>query len=108
MTGLTFDQLPNAVATMLHKMESLEQRLMQLLTSSPADDRPMGVTEAAEFLGIPKNTLYGMTSRREILCFKAGKHLKFRRKDLWDWVMEGRQETAAQIQSAARKGVRRA
>ena len=103
---LTFDQLPKAVATMLSKMDLFENRLLQLHYSSPTEDKPLSANEAAEFLGIPKNTLYALTSKREIIYYKPAKHLIFFRQDLIDWVKKGRQSTVTEIQAEARKGVK--
>ncbi|WP_048920711.1 helix-turn-helix domain-containing protein [Rufibacter radiotolerans] len=76
--------------------------------NSAESDKPLNAMEAAEFLGIPKNTLYALTSRREITHCKRGKQLFFQKKDLLDWLEAGRQRTVAEIQLDTRKGVRRA
>lgn len=106
MNELTFDQLPNAVATMLNKMDLLESRLLQFQSSLTDEGKPMRVKEAAEFLGIPKNTLYMLTSKEKINSYKPAKHLLFLRQELIEWVKKGRQSTVAEIQADARKGVR--
>jgi len=49
-------------------------------------------TEAAEFLGISKNTLYEWTSQRKLPYVKVGGLLKFKRTDLERWLDKRTQE----------------
>jgi len=47
------------------------------------DEEPMTVTEAAEYLGIEKKTLYNLVSRKKVTCYKPwGKLLYFKKSDL--------------------------
>jgi excisionase family DNA binding protein len=103
---ITFDQLPAAVATLLSKLELLEKQILKLQTSGREDEAPLNVAEAAEFLKIPKNTLYALVSRRVIAPCKPAKILYFYKKELNEWVKASRQKTVAEIKEEARKGVR--
>ncbi len=49
------------------------------------DNRLLSVDEVADFLKIPKSTLYKMCSEREIPCAKIGKHWRFDKKLIEDW-----------------------
>ncbi len=42
--------------------------------------------ETAEYLNMPRATLYGLTSRKEIPHFKRGSVLVFDRMELDDWM----------------------
>ncbi len=55
--------------------------------------------EAARFLKISINTLYGMTSKRLIPFIKNGKKLYFKRADLIAWLEKGRKATVQEIQA---------
>ena len=57
----------------------------------------LDVNQAASFLNLAKQTLYGMTSRRSIPFFKKGKKLYFRQADLENWLMSGRKMTMEEI-----------
>ena len=57
----------------------------------PRPPRPLTVEEAAEYLSIPKSSLYQLTSKKKIPFFKRGKHLFFYQDLLDNWVKEGRQ-----------------
>lgn len=55
------------------------------------------IDEAAEFIGLAKQTLYSFTSRREIPHFKRGKGIRFRRSELEQWMLENRRKTNTEI-----------
>lgn len=58
----------------------------------------MNATEAAKFVGIAKQTLYGYTSRRLIPFIKRGtKKVVFKRSELQSWLDEGRKATITEI-----------
>ena len=46
----------------------------------------MGVQEVAQFIGISPNTVYLWTRQGKLPFFKLGKLLKFRIKDVEDWL----------------------
>jgi len=46
----------------------------------------LDMNQAAEYLGIKKNTLYQFCMRREITCVKIGKLNRFRMLDLQDFI----------------------
>ena len=88
--------------------EELEQIIARILNSKlPEDSRGkpskekqiLNIDEASELLGIPKNTLYGYTSRRKIPHQKVGRSLTFIREELIDWLIENQRKTAKQIQN---------
>ena len=58
------------------------------------------ITEASKFLNLAKQTLYGFTSKNLIPFIKKGKKLYFRKSDLDKWLLEGKQPTKAEIESA--------
>jgi excisionase family DNA binding protein len=57
------------------------------------------IDEAAEFIGLAKQTLYSFTSQRTIPHFKRGKGVRFRRTDLEIWMLENRRKTRNEIKS---------
>lgn len=88
---LTFEQLPDAVSRLFDKMEDIE-RLLQIKYKNtvPASDDLLIIQQAAEFLHISRHTVYGLASRRKIPHMKKGKRLYFSKKDLTEWIAEGR------------------
>jgi excisionase family DNA binding protein len=57
----------------------------------------LDISEAAAYLKIAKQTLYGLTSSRMIPYFKKGKRLYFRRTELDHWLMDGKKATQSEI-----------
>lgn len=67
--------------------------------SSYNDDKPLNIDEAADFLDIPKNTLYSYTSARKIPHKKMGRKIIFFKSELRAWLEEGKKKTRTQLES---------
>ena len=68
---------------------------------SQNSDKPLNIDEASDYLGIPKSTIYTLTSRQEIPFYKKGRQLFFFKEELKDWLKTGRQCTIAEIKADA-------
>jgi len=55
------------------------------------------LSETSEYLSLAKQTLYGLTSKREIPFIKKGKKLYFSKRELDLWLQEGKQCTKQEI-----------
>lgn len=64
-------------------------------------DKFLTIHEAADFLHLSINTIYGLTSRQVIPFMKTGKKLIFLEKDLIAYIKNTRQKTVAEIESDA-------
>ena len=53
--------------------------------SDMEEKRLLSVEEVANYLNIPKSTLYKMCSEREIPCAKIGKHWRFDKSLIDEW-----------------------
>jgi excisionase family DNA binding protein len=62
-------------------------------TNKPA----LTINEAADFLSLSKQTLYGKTSKREIPFYKVGKRLYFNQQELIDLIAKGRKPTIKEL-----------
>lgn len=96
---LSFDQLPEAVGTLLQKFDRLES-LLQSFTEAGQNqqaDKLLSIDEAATFLNIKKATIYSKVSRRELPYMKQGKRLYFSKVELLDYLKSGRKRTAQEI-----------
>ena len=90
---LTPDQLQTLIENSIRKIFS-----EQNLHPKQEERELLNATDAAKFVGIAKQTLYGYTSRRLIPFIKRGsKTVLFRKSDLQDWLMEGKKATIAEI-----------
>lgn len=66
----------------------------------------LNIEQAANFLGLAKQTLYAHTSKREIPHLKRGKKLYFEKEKLIEWLQEGKQKTQAEIQAETQNYLR--
>ncbi|WP_273993824.1 helix-turn-helix domain-containing protein [Vibrio parahaemolyticus] len=78
----------------------LEQRLQQQKVELLGKDI-LTVDECAALLGLSTNQLYKLTSSAEIPYFKLGKHLRFGRQAIMDWVEEQRVSSRHEIEKRA-------
>lgn len=69
----------------------------QPTNSSKNSDKFLSVDEAADFLNLSKQTLYGFTSNRIVPFLKRGKRLYFSKADLEKWLLDGRKKTVQEI-----------
>ena len=60
--------------------------------------RYLTVSEAARYLNLAKQTVYGFTSSRTIPFIKRAKRLLFTKSDLDAWLAQGKKQSLAQIQ----------
>lgn len=83
-TGLTREQLAELVGS------EVERRLHLIRAASTVDEKkPLSVGEAAEFLGIAKQSVYNGTSTGVIPHHKQGNKLFFFREELLAWIRNG-------------------
>lgn len=66
-------------------------------TPNEPTDKLLSVKEAAIFLNLAPQTLYGFTSNRTIPFIKRGKKLYFKKNSLEMWLSEGRKDTLKEI-----------
>lgn len=102
----TFNDLPQAVALLLEKVEGMEQRLHTLTANRPQDtDELLTVPQAAKFLDLAVPTIYGLIHRKAIPYIKGPQRVYFRKVDLMAWLQGQMQPTAAQIAAQAQAEV---
>lgn len=54
------------------------------------EDNWIGISEAAEYLGVNKDTIRNWIKKTDIPAHKVGKLWKFKKKELDDWVKSGK------------------
>jgi len=62
------------------------------------------VSEAAKYLNLAKQTLYGFTSNRAIPFIKRAKRILFTKEDLDAWLMQGKKQSVQQLRVAIATG----
>lgn len=66
-------------------------------TSKHGNNKYLTVSEAARYLNLAKQTLYGFTSSRTIPFIKRAKRLLFTKSDLDAWLAQGKKQSLSQI-----------
>lgn len=66
---------------------------------NPASDlsKLLSVGEAAIYLNLAQQTLYGFTSKNLVPFIKKGKKLYFKKADLDQWLLSGKQKTVIEL-----------
>lgn len=57
------------------------------------DDEMLTVEEVARFLRVPKSTVYKLARVGELPASKIGKHWRFLRRDIHEWLHNRSQQT---------------
>ena len=71
----------------------------------PEMDKPMNVSQAADFLGTTSGAVYQLHHQRKIPCAKRGGRLFFFEKELRLWIKSARLQTVQEIQNEAIKSL---
>lgn len=99
------------ILTTQNELENLIQNSVRQALSEQNEkpienkDAILSIDEAGNFLRLAKQTLYGFTSKNEIPFFKKGKKLYFRKAELEQWLLDGKQKTLQEIQAEVIKDI---
>ena len=94
---ISFENLPQAVSLLLEKVETLEQLLKSQQNPGSLSDKPLTISQAAEFVNLTVPTLYGFVSKRTIPFSKVGKRLYFSETELTSWIQSGRKQSVTDL-----------
>ena len=64
----------------------------------------MTVSEVAEYLRIPKSSVYKLAQEGKIPCQKVGRHWRFHRNAIDRWLSQDRMSVASESISSSRDG----
>jgi excisionase family DNA binding protein len=82
----------------------LKASISESLRENQKDDKKdahnlLSLKEAANYVHLAVQTLYGFTSQRTIPFIKTGKKLLFKKSDLDNWLNDGRKKTKKEIEA---------
>ena len=97
MEQYSFDQLPRAVSELHQKLDVLQDLILESRQAVPQAVELMTIAQAAEFLNLSVQTLYGKVCHKEIPVSKKGKRLYFYKSELEDWIRSGKKKTLAEL-----------
>lgn len=93
MDKLSFDQLPEEVAKLHEKLDSIMARLNEAEGKPQCGAEPelLSATEVAKLLDKSVSTVYAMTSEKRIPFHKRGNKLYFFKNEVLKWIEDGGQ-----------------
>ena len=102
MENLVFTQLSIPEVRQLFRQE-LEAFFAEHAPTSPQPeaDQISGIALAQEITGLSRPTIYGLVAQSKIPHMKRGKMLYFSKRELIDWIKQGRRRTVAEMQAEA-------
>ena len=85
--------------------ECIKNSIPQKSASDENNEHFLTITEAAKYISLTIATVYGLTSRKEIPHIKKGKRLYFLKKDLNQYLENGRNKTKDEVLENATKSI---
>lgn len=93
MGNITFEQLPQAVSTLIERVEQLAGKVDEVLGKAAGKDTGkrslLSLGEVAALLGKSASTIYAMTSEKRIPYRKRGNRLYFFEDEIMQWIEQG-------------------
>ncbi|NOQ24780.1 MAG: helix-turn-helix domain-containing protein [Bacteroidales bacterium] len=102
MPEINFNNLQESVSQLLSKLDKIEKLLLNNSNQSETENL-LTVSQAIKFLNLSVSTIYGYVPRKEIpVCKrKETKRLYFSKKQLTEWILEGKKQTISEIKNEA-------
>ena len=99
--------MENPFETINQKLDWITNQINEIsshlaLSGTRPAKRILSINEAAEFLGIAKQTIYGYTMLRNIPHYKIGRKLCFVESELTEWVLSNKRKTHLEIANEPR------
>lgn len=101
MSGITHNELPKAVETLLEEVREVKQMVVRINGTSPS--LPIDIDRAAEILGKSAKTIYHLAQNNRIPHYRQGRTLYFFEDELAEWVKSGKVKTLDEIRQEAEK-----
>ena len=99
-----FCSMEKIIVTTANELEALIQNsVRKAINEQPEREQDrssqtFSISEAANYVNLSPQTLYGFTSKRKIPFIKKGKKLYFKKDDLDKWLETGRKKSKDEIQ----------
>lgn len=101
---MKFEDMPNAMEQLMAQVEEISKRLLETQNATEDRSKPIGIKDAAVYLGMSESNLYTLVSKREIVHHKKGR-LYFYKQHLDDWVNSGCVQTSHEMKRDAIRSV---
>lgn len=105
---LQFNDLPKAIVELQESVNEIKQLLLQKTEDTKSDsDELLTVEDTAKFLSLSVPTIYGLISKGDLPMMKRGKRCYFSKKELIEYLREGRRKTNSEIEREANNRTKR-
>lgn len=94
-----FDNIDQRLSNIENLLLDIKHKPIE--TPQPESEQLLTIQQAAEFLKLSVQTIYGYVHRAEIPVSKGKKRLYFSKKELTDWIQAGRKSTVTEIATDA-------
>ena len=102
---ISFDAMPEMLAAIAQKLESIEAKVDNLTTPSNKEEKDewLNLKGLCEYLPShpAEQTVYGWTSNHLIPYHKRGKSISFRKSEIDQWLCQGKKRSLMDIQHEA-------
>ena len=100
---ISFNELPQAMAYLIQKVERLESILSKPNLVQSESDKWFNVQELCEFLPDKpaRQTVYGWIGQKLIPYHKKGKKLQFLKSEIDAWLLGDKRQSVAELQAEA-------
>lgn len=100
MDHISHNNLPEAVNELLNKVDNIEKMLLgRSIEHQTETDKLLTVEEAAEFLHLSVESVYALTRKFEIPCYKPNKRLYFSTEKLIEYIKAFPQKTKDEVKA---------
>lgn len=108
---ISFDSMPSLLATIVQKLEALEEKVDRLNLSQQSEemDEWFNLKELCKYLPShpAEQTVYGWTSTHFIPFHKKGKSIAFRKSEIDQWLQQGRRMSKSDLMLEANQFINR-
>lgn len=102
--------MENPFEIIIERLNSIENFLIELariqnpvFSNQVIQEEFMTVSSLGQYLDISVSTIYQLTCKKEIPYCKKGKRLYFNKKEINEWICQGRMKTIYEIEQEAQK-----
>jgi excisionase family DNA binding protein len=82
--------MENPFEIIMNRLDEIEELINKLEVNKTERKELLTIKEVADFLNLTVPTIYGYTHRNSIPYIKKGRKLYFYKKDIEEWLMEGK------------------
>lgn len=95
---LAVEYFADKISTKIEQRLNLPNNSTSLLTDK-TEDVYLNIIELSELIGLTRPTIYGHVHRKTIPFIKKGKMLRFSKKDILNWLQDGKSKSNSDLEA---------